>query len=345
VTPATTRRQLLRCAAAAAAATLTGCVASAPRVPRVRVERLPDLLARAGLSWLVWGSPRELGEVPWLTQPIARILPDIRLSAFRALTGLELRRVPEAAVASYPPSAPPGTPLGKPGTLESTVYLVRHATTPDTVEKAFVERLVTDQKREASGGVVHVSGRAGIVLRSLWLVGDEIAIFQYGGDQATGPGKVASLYAQGKLKRSPTALANDPLRLIDLRLGAAAAKAYSLGPFDDEFAAGARGLLQAATGVGASCAPTHSNHLELRIVLTGDYPADDAGVEEAARNAWADIATRDSFGHLLGLDRPVQRAVLQRGEGEVGLTVGLDADLVSRGLAAATAAQIDEIMK
>jgi hypothetical protein len=60
--------------------------------------------------------------------------------------------------------------------------------------------------------------------------------------------------------------------------------------------------------------------------------------------AWDDLA-RGSFGHLLGLDEPTEKPLPTFAADAVALAVELDPGKLARGIASATSARIEEIMR
>src|SRR6185295_4064338 len=69
------------------------------------------------------------------------------------------------------------------------------------------------------------------------------------------PARVAELYAEGRLARSPSALHGSALATLPGTLGRAPLVFYAPGPFSGEWASGARGLLGAAVALGVAVTP------------------------------------------------------------------------------------------
>jgi hypothetical protein len=334
------RRSLL----AALGALLAACGGApppppAPRAPEspppLRIRSLSSLLSLAHLRWAVFTQPREIAAIPFLIPEIARIAPEENLTRFAASVGFDLRQIPEAAVASY--AAGEGA--------ESMVYLVRHNADPLAIERLFRARIIAAEHRSVDrADVVRVSGKVGTSEITLLVAGPDVVAFQVGGSPARGPVRIASLYALEKLKRSPTLLSEDPLKALDHRLGQAPARAFAVGPFEGELARGARGLLAGATAIGATVRPSARDGLLLVIAVAGDFSKSGAAAAHELVVAWDELA-RGSFGHLLGLDEPIEKPLPTFSDEAVAIAVQLDPVKLSKGIASATSARIEEIMR
>lgn len=228
---------------------------------------------------------------------------------------------------------------------EVLLYLVRHASDATAIERLFRARLVAKEHRAVDRrDVVRVSGTVGTTKQTLVVLGRDVVGFQHGGSASRGPARVASLYAAQALKRSPTALGVEPLAGLAKRLGSAPAVGLAPGPFEGELARGGRGLLAGATGIGVAARPSAREGIGLTVAVAGDFATRGDAAAERLVAAWDELAT-SSFGHLLGLDRPVQAPLPTHGKDAVAIAVELDPKTLARGLRAATSARIDEIMR
>lgn len=305
-----------------------------PPLPPLATADLARLLPAAGLRWIVLVRPREIAAIPWLIPSIARVAPEPNLDRYAAATGLDLRQIPEAVVASYEGGV--------------TFYLARHG--GDAAMQASIERLfrqrITGRARRAQdrADLIRISGDIGVGPHALVLIGRDVVGLQDGGSPTRGPARVASLYALGKLRRAPTALAADPLPALVARFGPAPARAFALGPFEGELARGARGLLAGATALGAAARPSAREKIALALAVAGDFSTSGPAASEELLAAWAELSL-SSFGHLLGLDVPVAPPLATHAPDAVALAVELDPDRLARGIAAATSADIEEIMR
>jgi hypothetical protein len=335
------RRAFLTCTAApAAAAWITGCGAAPPPPsrpagpPPIEIENATHLLALAGLRWLILCRPRDIVSVPWLLSPISTFAPEHRFLRFAESTGMDLRQVREAAIGVY------ATESG-----DSSFYLVRHGGDAQTIERAFRRRLTGGMRRSVlESGITLVSGTIGASTHVLVVIGRDIAGFQQGGSLSRGPARIAALYAEGKLKRSPTVLAEEPLRSLDARFGDAPFRAFARGPFEGELARGIRGLLAGATAAGIAARPSVREGILVAIAITGDFSTSADAASQALLSEWTRIS-ESSFGHLLGLDQPADRPLPTHGDGAIALAVELDPKKLAAGLAAATMSQVEDIMK
>jgi hypothetical protein len=294
---------------------------------------LTSLIPLAGLRWAILVKPREIASIPWLIPPINRVTPEENLSRFAASVGFDLRQIPEAVVASY--GGPP----------DAILYLVRHNGDPARIERLFRARLIGHERRAVDRpDLVRVSGTIGSSEVTLLVAGADVAAFQVGGSLARGPARVASLYALDKLKRSPTLLAEEPIRALSTRLGDAPVRAFALGPFEGELARGARGLLAGATAIGGTVRPSAREGLLVVVAVAGDFSASGPAASRELAAAWDDLA-KGTFGHLLGLDEPVEKPLPTHAADAVALAIELDPGRLAKGLASATSARIDEIMR
>jgi hypothetical protein len=337
------RRGFLGGALAALSAAACGAAPKAPLklsdlpLKPLSIAALPDLLPLADLRWVVLVRPREIAAIPWLIPEIGRFAREPDLDRFAASTGIDLRQIPEAAVARYAGS-------GATDADASTFFLARHNGDPGAIERAFRKRLTTGEKRAIERpDLVRVSGKIGVTQSALALLGPDVIGLQQGGPPARGPARIASLYAEDRLKKSPTLLAQEPLKSLAARFGAAPLIALSPGPFDGELARGARGLLKGATALGASARPSAREGLALSVAVAGDFSTSGAAASKELAAAWDDLA-RGSFGHLLGLDQPIEAPLSTFSEGAVAIAVELDPGRFARGLAEALGERVNAIL-
>jgi hypothetical protein len=304
-----------------------------PPLPDVEVARVTDLLTSARLEWLVTIRPAELSAIDWLKPSLARVFKDERLDLLAAATGIQLRDVPELALASYPAAAGDS----------AIAYFVRHGSDPLLLERKFRERLTADAERTLVGHqLLTMWGLIGRALHGFVSIGPHVVGYQYGGDKKRGPARIAVLYAQHKLDKVPAVLGDPVLGDLDRRLGNSPAKAFLAGPFEGAMARGARGLFGAATGAAAALAPTPKQTLALQVVLGGSFPEADA--PRYLEGAWTDLGKSD-LGNLLGLSKPRAAAEIKATAEALELHTEIDAALLLDGLSAATSDSIKEIMR
>jgi hypothetical protein len=283
---------------------------------------------------VILAEPRQIASVPFLIPSIGQVVSEKNFQAFTASSGIDLRQVQEAAIATY---------AGEGGDV--TFYLVRHNGDPLAIERLFRQRLIGDERRAVDRpDLIRVSGKIGSGSETMVLLGRDVVGYQQGGSTSRGPARVAALYATGKLKRSPSLLAEDPIRALGARFGAAPARAFALGPFEGELARGARGLLAGATGIGAAARPSAREGIALVVAVAGDFTNSGAAASEELLAAWNDLAT-GGFGHLLALDEPVEPPLATHGSDAVAVAVEINPRKLARGIASATSATLAEIMR
>jgi hypothetical protein len=223
--------------------------------------------------------------------------------------------------------------------------VVRHNGDPTQIERLFRARLIGGEHRSLDrADVVRMSGKSGSTPVTLLLAGRDVAAFQIGGSAARGPARIASLYALDKLKRSPTIFAAEPLKALDARLGQAPVRAFAVGPFEGELTRGARGLLAGATAIGGTVRPSAREGLLVVVAVAGDFTGSGPAASRELAAAWEDLA-HGSFGHLLGLDDPIEKPLATHAADAVAIALEIDPGKLAKGLASATSARIEEIMR
>jgi hypothetical protein len=312
--------------------------AARPRpAPRpLEVADLTRLLALSELRWLIRARPREIAAIPWLIVPIGSIASEASFARFASAVGFDLRQVLDAVVAHYESTG---------HETSATFYLVRHNGEPTAIARAFQDRVTTTVERaEDQHDVVRISGLIGTTPHTLVLLGRDVAGFQVGGSPTRGPARIASLYARNKLTRAATALSEPALVELLARFGPAPAVALARGPFEGELARGARGLLGGATAMGAATRPTSREGIGLALAIAGEFRASGEAASAELMAAWQDLAS-ESFGRILGLDRPVEPPLVTHAPGAVALMLELDPRRLAQGLRDLTSARIEEIMR
>lgn len=328
-----------------------GRVAPAPAVPRrseLRLEPLTDLVPAAGLVWLLDLRPQELMVNDASRQALAEVLPEDRFVAFASRHGgIDPRASKELVVASYP---------------EAILTMAEVRFDPAPVEAAFAARALSVDGRAVEGEVTRTWGSVtdgkDMAREQLALLGRDAVMLERG---HLGPLRAALAFAGGKLHRSLPALRAEPLKRAAELLGDAPARAFAPGPFEGEWAAGLGGLLRASTAAAVSAWPHGSSqdgtaNLFFRVVLLGAWGADAPAAADRLRAAF-DVLANDPLGKLMGVDHPVQdvRTGHVLGEGPQNnngtettalvLEVALDAVALARGLRAATAGTVADIMR
>lgn len=287
---------------------------------------LTDFVPAAGVRWLVIGKPRELARIPWVATALSGLLPEERLDAYAATSGIELRTLPNALVAGFD---------------FATLYMAEVHGEEPRIEERFEERLVGGAKANA----LHENPRTlqGVVGKTpeTLLVIDRQLVAVSVGDPT--PIRVAEAFAKGRLKRSPTVLAGSALRTLPSDLEQAPLRFYAPGPFEGEWAHAARGLLGAALAVGAAVRPAEEDFLRAELVITGNFEPSGPGASAELLAAWNDLA-QSSTGHLLGLDDPESPPEISAASDRLRLEKKLRLSTLVQGLRAAVSADVREIL-
>lgn len=289
----------------------------------------------AGLRWVLFIHPSEWAAIPWLKPAIARIVGDEQFHQFANTTGIELRALQKAAVALYRDEKK----------RESLVFLGTHSGNPAAIEQWLQKRITKNPRRaQDRPDLIRLHGYIGDTAHALALLGRDTFIYQSGGSLQKGPARIAALYAEQKLKRSPTVLAQEPLLSLAQRLGPAPLMALAPGPFEGELARGARGLLRAAVALGMAVRPSAREGLGLFVALSGDFSENAQAAAEELQKSWDELS-QSSFGHLLGLDQPITKALCTHSALALGLSVELHPMKLADGLASATSLSVEEMMR
>lgn len=323
------RRSALAAILGAVAAACAGSPAAGPKappLPELHLDPLTDLVAAAGLVWMVTARPQEVMATPTLASVVGAAAPDAALdAAARRLGGADVRQAEELVVV---------------GLQSATMVLARLPVAPASVEQAFAKRAAQVEGRAEDRGVVRVWGTVGQEREQVALFGSRGLGVEVG---AFGPLQTAAYFAEWRLKRSPPALRAEPLAGLLERLGPAPVRAFAPGPFDVERVAG---LLRAATAVGAAARATdrpRPGALALKLVLTGAWGADARAAAERLE-AYFRLLGEDPLGRLTGLDRPLQGPVATGEPDGLALDVTLDSVSLCQGVRAIAGAPLAEIM-
>jgi hypothetical protein len=309
---------------------------SGPRRSNLRIEPLTDLVPAAGLVWLLDLRPQELMASKAVPAAVAEVLPDERFQAFALRHGgVDPRAAKELIVASYP---------------EATLTMAEVPFDLSHMEAAFAARALSVEGRAVEGDVIRTWGTftpgPEATREQLAMLGRDAVMLERG---HLGPLRAALAFAQGKLHRSLPALRAEPLQRAAALLGDAPARAFAPGPFEGEWASGLGGLLRASTAAAVSMWPraTSENataNLAFRVVLLGAWGDDAPAAADRLRAAF-DVLANDPLGKLMGVDHPVQGARTGGGPDALVLEVSLDAISLARGLRAATAGTVADIMR
>ena len=286
---------------------------------------LTDFVSAAGLRWLVVVKPRQLLADPELGPAIQQVVPSNRFDAFAEASGVDLRAVPEAAVAGF---------------AYSQLYLAELPNGVASLARArFGERLLSGAvTKRPRTGLYRLTGVIGQTPETLLTI-DERALVVAVGDPI--PAKIAEAYAEERLKNSPTALRGAALSALpDLTAGNAAVL-FAPGPFSDEWQRAAGGLLQSAVALAIAAQPIGNGKVATTLYLAGAWgdSADDATQRLAA--AWQTFA-RSSAGRLFELN---EIADVRSSPELLTLHVEFEVAALVRGLKASVLGDLSEILR
>lgn len=305
-----------------------------PKLPPLKTEDLAGLVTSAGLSWMMLVKPRAIAQIPWLIPEIALFAPEKNLNTFKEAVGVDLRQIPESIVARFDAS------LG-----QADLQLTRHTNDAETCERLFRQRITKKPTRaEDRPDVIRVSGEIGATPHAFARIGGDVLAYQEGGDSAKGPVRIATLYAQDMLKKTPRALENEPLKSLRERFGDAPCIGLALGPFTDEWKKAANGLLEVATGVGAALRPTARENIGFALAITGDFNDRADAASDTLMDAWDAFAVTE-MGRVLGLDKPITPAQPSHLSDVVALSVEVEPRRFAEGLHALVMQDLEELMK
>lgn len=278
--------------------------------------------------------PREIAATATLIPAIGELISEESFDAFRDATTIDLRQIKEAVIASVDA-----------GQDDALLYLVRHAADARAMERKFRDRIVDEAQRSIDRpDVIRVSGKVGTRARAFASIGADVVAYQEDGDPERGPLRIATLRAMGELRQSPAALAKEPLRSMRARFGDAPLIALAPGPFEGDWARAAGGLVGISEAVGLAVRPSARGAIWLHLAMFGDFSTDAQAASERLAMAWSALA-ETSFGHLLGLNEPVELALPTHTSRSLGLAIELDPNKLARGLAAATHQDVESIMR
>lgn len=270
------------------------------------------------------GSPKRVAENAAFRDAISVLLPAERLDGFAAGSGVDLRKVESALVAGFD---------------FGTLYAVEPSvgTVPRIVSR-FRERIVSGERRHLPHPLVErITGIIGSTPETLVRVDQRLIAIAVGDPT---PARVVEAFARKKLQSSPTALRGAALSTLEPPPAGSVATFYAPGPFSGEWARGARGLLADALALSISVVPLEAGRARFVVQVAGDFPA--SGADELT-SALADLAA-SPMGKLLGLDQSATPPLVHERAHSLSLDAELDLGPIARGLHAAVAADVWQIM-
>lgn len=326
-------RYALRTLRVALLVATTGChprsvSTPAPSTAAAPLHRGPltDYVPAAGLRWLLAGRPQELARSPELLAEVQSMLSSARLDTFATSSGVELRELPEGCIAGFD---------------YGTLYLARVGSNTPTVRKRFETRLITDPVvRSSRSGLWRVTGLVANTPESLLVVDNDFTAVAVGDPLLA---RVAEAFALGRFKKSKPALAGAALASLPVDLQNAPLRFYAPGPFTNEWARAADGVLARAMALGASASLATSSVLRIRLVLSGAFAADQEKTRSQLLSAWEHLQV-STIGHLLRLQETLEPATVSVADDAATLTVSFAVSTLMKGVSAAVIDDVDRMM-
>src|SRR5512133_879254 len=246
---------------------------------------LTDFVPAAGLRWMVVVRPRELLEDRDFRAGIEQLFPDARLDVFARNSGVDLRTLNTGLVAGFD--------LG-------TLYLAETATVAPA-KQAFLSRLASEPvEKHLGSGVQHVTGLIGTTPESLIVVPHQFIGVSVNDPTLT---KIAGAFALRKLKKSPSALFGAALSALPSSLSSDPIQFYAPGPFSDDWAQGAHGLLRSTVAIGITGRVNSPGTLDVLLQLEGEYAEGTEATTQKALSTFRELAD-SALGRVLSLNDP-----------------------------------------
>jgi hypothetical protein len=283
-----------------------------------------DFISSAGLRWLLLIKPQQIMAEPELGQAILQVIPSARFDAFAESSGVDLRILAQAGVASFP---------------YSTLYVAELPRGVAALARArFSERLLAGTvSKRSHPGLTRITGVIGQTPETLLTVDDRLLALSVGDPVQA---KIAEAYAEERLKHSPAALRGAALSTLPELASSNAAVLFAPGPFADEWQRAAGGLLQSTVAIAITAQPIGNGKLATTMYLSGIWQdsADDAS--QRLRGAWTALA-QSSAGRLFELS-PV--AEVSATPDLLRLSVELELAALVRGLRASVLGDVSQIL-
>jgi hypothetical protein len=283
-----------------------------------------DFISSAGLRWLLLIKPQQIMAEPELGQAILQIIPSARFDAFAESSGVDLRVLPQAGVASFP---------------YSTLYVAElpRGVAP-RARARFSERLLAGAvSKRPHPGLTRITGVIGQTPETLLTIEDRLLAISVGDPVQA---KIAEAYAEQRLKHSPAALRGAALSTLPELASGNAAVLFAPGPFADDWQRAAGGLLQSTVAIAITAQPIGNGKVATTMYLSGAWQdsADDA--TQRLRAAWAKLA-QSSAGRLFELN---DVAEVSASPDLLRLYVELELAALVRGLRASVFGDLSQIL-
>jgi len=268
--------------------------------------------------------PQQLLGHPELERAILEIIPTSRFDAFVEASGVDLRELPEAALAGFP---------------YSTLYLAELPNGVAALARArFAERLLAGAvTKRPHPRLTRITGVIGQTPETLLTVDDRLLAISVGDPV---PAKIAEAYARERLPHSPPALRGAALAALPELTASNVAVLFAPGPFADEWQRAAGGLLQSTVAIAIAVQPIGNGKVATTIYLAGAWQDSAQDAANRLKTAWSTF-TRSSAGHLLELD---EIAEVDAKPDLLELRVELELAALVRGLRASVLGDLSQIL-
>lgn len=321
-------RWLLLAAAWGSACTPAAVERPAPArvVPARPLHRGPltDFISSAGLRWLLLVKPRQILDDPELREAISQIIPTARFDAFSESSGIDLRALPQAAIAGF---------------SYSTLYLAELPSGSAALARSrFTERsLEAAVSKQPYPGLTRITGVIGQTPETLLTIDERVLAISVGDPV---PAKIAEAYARERLTHSPSALSGASLSTLPELASNHAAVLVAPGPYSAEWQRAAGGLLQSATAIAIAARPVGNGKVATTIYVAGAWQASAEDASERLSAAWSAFA-RSSAGRLFELNDAGEVSTTPE---VLRLHVELDIAALVRGLRASVLGDLSQIL-
>jgi hypothetical protein len=287
---------------------------------------LTDYVPSAGLRWMFTGRPKDLANHPQFLAHAVRIVSKNRLDAFAGSSGVRLLELSEGCIAGFD---------------YGTLYLARVGAGTQAVRKAFEVRLVSEPVvRSSRSGLSRMTGLVANTPESLLTVDDDFVAVAVGDPLLS---RIVEGFAVSRLKKSRPALQGAALGSLPGDLEQAPLRFYAPGPFANEWANAAGGVLARVFAVGAAMTLPNASQLHIRLVLSGAFGPDLDETRSRLMTTWARIQT-SSVGHLLQLHLPSEPATFLVDSNTATVDVKFPIDSLMQGLSAAVIDDVTQLM-
>jgi hypothetical protein len=256
---------------------------------------------------------------------LGRLIPDQQLAAFASGSGVQLHTLSEGCVAGFD---------------FGTLYLARVANQTQRVRDRFEARLVSEPLvRSPRVGVWRVTGIIGNTPESLLTVDNNFAAVAVGDPLLV---RIVEGFALDRFKKTSPALEGAALSTLPRELQAAPLCYYAPGPFVDDWAGGAEGVLARAFAIGAAATIDARAILQVHVVISGTFGPNLEDTRARLLKTWDTIQT-SSVGRVLRLQETTEPSTINVRDNQATLDVKFPISSLMEGLSVAVSAEVTRI--